>query len=78
MSADLSNELLEKTVLHSGRVQREQKKWEQEPAYPDRFKPDKTRVMDYINRLNNYYEYDMSDIAVGSELYEEALTFKKT
>jgi len=75
MSADLSNELLEKTVLHSGRVQREQKKWEQEPAYPDRFKPDKTRVMDYINRLNNY---DMSDIAVGSELYEEALIFKKT
>ena len=41
-------------------------------------KADKTRVMDYINRLNNYDMSDIANIAVGSELYEEALViFKK-
>ena len=34
--------------------------------------------MDYINRLNNYDMPDIANIAVGSELYEEALViFKK-
>ena len=41
-------------------------------------KADKTRVMDYINRLSNYDMPDIANIAVGSELYEEALViFKK-
>ena len=41
-------------------------------------KADKTRVMDYINRLDNYDMPDIANIAVGSELYEEALViFKK-
>jgi len=34
--------------------------------------------MDYINRLSNYDMPDIANIAVGSELYEEALViFKK-
>ena len=34
--------------------------------------------MDYINRLDNYDMPDIANIAVGSELYEEALViFKK-
>lgn len=37
-------------------------------------KADKTRVMDYIKRLNNFDAPDIANIAVGSELYEEAFT----
>ena len=41
-------------------------------------KADKGKVMDYIQRLNNYDMPDIANIAVGSELYEEALViFKK-
>ncbi len=36
-------------------------------------KADKTRVMDYINRLNNYDMSDIAKITVGSELNKEAL-----
>jgi clathrin heavy chain len=36
-------------------------------------KADKTKVMDYINRLDNYDMPDIANIAVGSELFEEAL-----
>lgn len=34
--------------------------------------------MDYVNRLDNYDAPDIANIAIGSELYEEAFTiFKK-
>ena len=39
---------------------------------------DKTRVMDYINRLDNYDAQDIAKIAEGAELYEEAhVIYKK-
>lgn len=41
-------------------------------------KADKTKVMEYINRLDNYDAPDIANIAIGSELYEEAFAiFKK-
>lgn len=39
---------------------------------------DKSRVMEYINRLDNYDAPDIANIAITSELYEEAFAiFKK-
>ena len=80
MSADLPNELielLEKIVLQSGSEFSENKNL-QNLLILTAIKADKTRVMDYINRLNNYDMSDIANIAVGSELYEEALViFKK-
>ena len=35
-------------------------------------KADKTKVMEYINRLDNYDAPDIANIAMGSQLYEEA------
>lgn len=41
-------------------------------------KADRTRVMEYINRLDNYDAPDIANIAINSELYEEAFAiFKK-
>ena len=41
-------------------------------------KADKTKVMEYINRLDNYDAPDIANIAIGSELFEEAFAiFKK-
>ena len=41
-------------------------------------KADQTRVMEYINRLDNYDAPDLATICIGSELFEEAFTiFKK-
>ena len=41
-------------------------------------KADKTRVMDYVNRLDAFSGPDVGELAVGSELYEEAFAiFKK-
>lgn len=41
-------------------------------------KADRTRVMEYINRLDNYDAPDIANIAIGNELYEEAFAiFKK-
>jgi len=41
-------------------------------------KADKTRVMDYVNRLDAFNGPEVGEIAVGNELYEEALCiFKK-
>ena len=38
----------------------------------------KTKVMEYINRLDNYDAPDIANIAIGAELYEEAFAiFKK-
>lgn len=41
-------------------------------------KADKTRVMEYINRLDNYDAPDIANICISSELFEEAFSiFKK-
>ncbi len=41
-------------------------------------KADKTRVMEYINRLDNYDAPDIANICISSELFEEAFAiFKK-
>ena len=41
-------------------------------------KADRSRVMEYINRLENYDAPDIANIAISSELYEEAFAiFKK-
>jgi len=40
-------------------------------------KADKSRVMDYINRLEHYDAADIATIAVGAELYEEAFVMYK-
>ncbi len=41
-------------------------------------KADRSRVMEYIQRLDNYDAPDIANIAIGSELYEEAFAiFKK-
>ena len=41
-------------------------------------KADRSRVMEYINRLDNYDAPDIANIAIGSELYEEAFAiFRK-
>jgi len=79
MTADLPNELielLEKIVLQSSEFSDNRNL--QNLLILTAIKADKTRVMDYINRLSNYDMPDIANIAVGSELYEEALViFKK-
>ena len=41
-------------------------------------KADRSRVMEYITRLDNYDAPDIANIAISSELYEEAFAiFKK-
>jgi len=79
MTADLPNELielLEKIVLQSSEFSDNRNL--QNLLILTAIKADTTRVMDYINRLNNYDMPDIANIAVGAELYEEALViFKK-
>lgn len=41
-------------------------------------KADRTRVMEYINRLDNYDAPDIANIAICNELFEEAFAiFRK-
>jgi clathrin heavy chain len=41
-------------------------------------KADRTRVMEYINRLDNYDAPDIANIAINNQLFEEAFAiFKK-
>ena len=41
-------------------------------------KADRTRVMEYVNRLDNYDAPDIANIAINNELFEEAFAiFKK-
>ncbi|WAR01555.1 LOW QUALITY PROTEIN: CLH1-like protein [Mya arenaria] len=62
MTADLPNELIE--LL--------------EKIVLDTIKADRTRVMEYINRLDNYDAPDIANIAITNELFEEAFAiFKK-
>ncbi|XP_070571438.1 clathrin heavy chain 1 [Ptychodera flava] len=79
MTADLPNELielLEKIVLESSVFSDHRNL--QNLLILTAIKADRTRVMEYINRLDNYDAPDIANIAIGSELYEEAFAiFKK-
>ncbi|RUS20583.1 clathrin, heavy polypeptide, isoform CRA_b, partial [Endogone sp. FLAS-F59071] len=79
MAADLPNELielLEKIVLENSAFS--DNRVLQNLLILTAIKADKTRVMDYINRLNNYDAPDIANIAIGSDLFEEAFAiFKK-
>jgi len=79
MTADLPNELielLEKIVLESSVFSDHRNL--QNLLILTAIKADRTRVMEYINRLDNYDAPDIANIAIGSELYEEAFAiFRK-
>lgn len=79
MNASLPNELielLEKIVLDNSMFSDNRNL--QNLLILTAIKADSTRVMDYINRLDNYDAPDIANIAIGSELYEEAFAiFKK-
>ncbi|XP_012589734.1 PREDICTED: clathrin heavy chain 2 [Condylura cristata] len=75
MTADLPNELielLEKIVLDNC-VFSEHRNL-QNLLILTAIKADHTRVMDYINRLDNYDAPDIASIAISSALYEEAFS----
>ena len=79
MTADLPNELielLEKIVLDSSVFSDHRNL--QNLLILTAIKADRTRVMDYINRLDNYDAPDIASIAINNELFEEAFAiFKK-
>ncbi|CAL8082433.1 unnamed protein product [Calicophoron daubneyi] len=79
MAADMPNELielLEKIVLESSAFSDHRNL--QNLLILTAVKADKTRVMEYINRLDNYDAPDVANIAINNGLYEEAFAiFKK-
>lgn len=78
MSAELPNELielLEKIVLDNSIFADHRNL--QNLLILTAIKADQTRVMDYINRLDNYDAPDIAGIAINSELYEEAFAIYK-
>lgn len=78
MAAELPNELielLEKLVLEGSAFSDNRNL--QNLLILTAIKADKTRVMDYITRLENYDAPDIATIALGSELYEEAFYIYK-
>ena len=79
MTADLRSELievLEKIVLDNSVFSDHRNL--QNLLILTAIKADKSRVMEYINRLDNYDAPDIANIAISSELYEEAFAiFKK-
>jgi len=78
MNADLPNELielLEKIVVQNSAFSGNPNL--QNLLILTAIKADKTRVMDYINRLDHFDGPAVGEIAVGSELYEEAYTIYK-
>jgi clathrin heavy chain len=79
MSADLPNELielLEKIVLENSIFSEHRNL--QNLLILTAIKADQTRVMEYITRLDNYDAPDIANIAISSEMYEEAFAiFKK-
>lgn len=78
MKAELPNELielLEKIVLDSS-VFADHRNL-QNLLILTAIKADRTRVMDYINRLDNYDAPDIAGIAINSELFEEAFAIYK-
>ncbi|XP_075584881.1 clathrin heavy chain [Dermatophagoides farinae] len=79
MAANLPNELielLEKIVLDNSVFSDHRNL--QNLLILTAIKADHSRVMEYINRLDNYDAPDIANIAISSELYEEAFAiFKK-
>ena len=78
MTADLPNnliELLEKIVIDNS-VFSEHRNL-QNLLILTAIKADRTRVMDYINRLENYDAPDIANIAISNQLYEEAFSIYK-
>ncbi|XP_075219017.1 clathrin heavy chain [Lycorma delicatula] len=79
MIADLPNELielLEKIVLDNSVFSDHRNL--QNLLILTAIKADRTRVMEYINRLDNYDAPDIANIAINNQLYEEAFAiFKK-
>ncbi|UYV68263.1 CLTC [Cordylochernes scorpioides] len=78
MTADLPNELielLEKIVLDNSVFSDHRNL--QNLLILTAIKADRTRVMEYINRLDNYDAPDIASIAIGSQLYEEAFAIYK-
>jgi len=79
MTADLPNELielLEKIVLENSVFSDHRNL--QNLLILTAIKADRTRVMEYINRLDNYDAPDIANIAINNQLYEEAFAiFKK-
>ncbi|RWS16792.1 Clathrin heavy chain 1-like protein [Dinothrombium tinctorium] len=79
MTADLPNELielLEKIVLDNSAFSDHRNL--QNLLILTAIKADRSRVMEYINRLDNYDAPDIANIAIGSDLFEEAFAiFKK-
>ncbi|KAA0714460.1 Clathrin heavy chain 1 [Triplophysa tibetana] len=79
MTADLPNELvelLEKIVLDNSIFSEHRNL--QNLLILTAIKADRKRVMEYINRLDNYDAPDIANIAISNELYEEAFSiFKK-
>ena len=78
MNADLPNELielLEKIVLENSSFS--DNKNLQNLLILTAIKADHTKVMDFVNRLNNYDYLDIANIAIGAELFEEAFTIYK-
>ncbi|XP_064391416.1 clathrin heavy chain 1-like [Halichondria panicea] len=80
MTADLPKELielLEKIVLDENSIFRDHRNL-QNLLILTAIKADITRVMEYINRLDNYDAPDIANICISSELFEEAFAiFKK-
>jgi clathrin heavy chain len=77
ITADLPNELielLEKIVIHGSNKDFRKNKNLQNLLILTAIKADQTRVMDYINRLDNYDGADIAKIAVDRGLYEEGFT----
>ncbi|XP_026877964.2 clathrin heavy chain 1 isoform X3 [Electrophorus electricus] len=79
MTADLPNELielLEKIVLDNSIFSEHRNL--QNLLILTAIKADRTRVMEYINCLDNYDAPDIANIAISNELFEEAFSiFKK-
>ncbi|KHN74993.1 putative clathrin heavy chain 1 [Toxocara canis] len=79
MAADLPNELielLEKIVLDNSAFAEHRNL--QNLLILTAIKADRTRVMEYIQKLDNYDAPDIANIAISNELYEEAFAiFKK-
>ena len=74
MEAELTTELmtlLEKIVLHNSDFAKYRKL--QNLLIITAIKSDRNRVMDYINRLDNYDAVDIAKIALEQGLYEEVL-----
>ncbi|ETN80473.1 hypothetical protein NECAME_09145 [Necator americanus] len=79
MAADLPNELielLEKIVLDNSAFSEHRNL--QNLLILTAMRADRSRVMEYIQKLDNYDAPDIANIAISSELYEEAFAiFKK-